>query len=58
LTKTYLWDWSNIDDIGKRHENFVASHLLKFIHWLTDLGFGNYQLHYLRTKDKVGLISS
>lgn len=50
--KTYLWDWSKIDDIGKRHENFVASHLLKFTHWLTDLGFGEYQLHYLRTKDQ------
>lgn len=50
--KTYLWDWSKIDDVGKRHENFVASHLLKFTHWLTDLGFGDYQLHYLRTKDQ------
>lgn len=50
--KTYLWDWSKIDDIGKRHENFVASHLLKFVHWLTDLGYGDYQLHYLRTKDQ------
>jgi predicted AAA+ superfamily ATPase len=50
--KTYLWDWSKIEGIGKRHENFVASHLLKFVHWLTDLGFGNYQLHYLRTKDQ------
>jgi len=50
--KTYLWDWSKIDDKGKRHENFVASQLLKYVHWLTDLGYGDYQLHYLRTKDQ------
>jgi len=50
--KTYLWDWSKIDDVGKRNENFVASHLLKYVHWLSDLGHGQYQLHYLRTKDQ------
>jgi len=50
--KTYLWDWSRIEDTGSKNENFVASHLLKYIHWLTDLGFGQYNLHYLRTKDQ------
>lgn len=50
--KTYLWDWSKIQDIGARNENFIASHLLKYVHWLTDLGHGQYQLHYLRTKDQ------
>lgn len=50
--KTYLWDWSRITDKGARNENFVASHLLKAVHWWTDLGFGQYELHYLRTKDQ------
>lgn len=50
--KVYLWDWSQISDPGARHENLVASHLLKATHWWTDNGWGNYQLHYLRTKDQ------
>jgi len=49
--RTYLWDWSLIEDEGQRAENFVASHLLKAVHWWNDLGHGNFQLHYLRTKD-------
>jgi predicted AAA+ superfamily ATPase len=51
--KLYLWDWSLIDDIGQRHENLVASHLLKAVHFWTDLGMGEYGLYYLRTKDKI-----
>ena len=27
--KIYLWDWSIISDIGKRFENYIATHLLK-----------------------------
>lgn len=50
--KVYLWDWSVIDDFGARLENFVASHLLKAVHWWTDLGLGKYELFYLRDKDK------
>ena len=49
--KTYLWDWSQVTDKGARYENFVASHLLKAVHWWTDMGFAQYELHYLRTKD-------
>ncbi len=49
--RTYLWDWSLIEDAGQRAENFVASHLLKAVQWWSDLGFGNFELHYLRTKD-------
>ena len=50
--KTYLWDWSLIDDSGMRAENFVASHLLKAVHWWNDLGMGDFGLYYLRTKDQ------
>ncbi|OGO96417.1 MAG: hypothetical protein A3F41_03030 [Coxiella sp. RIFCSPHIGHO2_12_FULL_44_14] len=50
--KIYLWDWSDINDIGKRAENFVASHLLKAVHFWTDQGLGNYGLYFLRDKEK------
>ena len=48
--KTYLWDWSLAPEGGARAENFVASHLLKSVHWWTDSGLGDFSLHYLRTK--------
>ncbi len=50
--KFYLWDWGIIDDIGARHENMVACHLLKAVHYWTDMGFGDFGLFFLRTKDK------
>lgn len=50
--KTYLWDWSQIDDTGMRSENLVACHLLKAIHWWNDMGLGDFDLFYLRTKDQ------
>lgn len=50
--KLYLWDWSDVNDIGQRAENFIASHLLKAVHYWTDRGFGNYDLYFLRDKEK------
>ncbi|MBX7066786.1 MAG: ATP-binding protein [Parachlamydiales bacterium] len=50
--KIYLWDWSLVESEGHRYENLVASHLLKAVHFWTDLGLGEYSLHYLRTKDQ------
>lgn len=37
---------------GARIENFVASHLLKAVHWWRDTGLGKYELFYLRDKEK------
>jgi predicted AAA+ superfamily ATPase len=37
MPKAYLWDWSQVLDKGPRFENFVASHLLKKAHFLTDI---------------------
>lgn len=34
--KVYLWDWSEHADQGKKWENFVGSHLLKYCHFLED----------------------
>lgn len=50
--KLYLWDWSLIDNQGQRLENFIASHLLKAVHFWNDRGMGDYGLYYLRTKEK------
>ena len=50
--KYYLWDWSQCEDIGSRNENFIASHLLKATHYWTDQGYGEYQLYFLRDKEK------
>lgn len=50
--KLYLWDWSTVEGEGHRLENFVASHLLKAVHFWTDRGKGTYELYFIRDKDK------
>ncbi|MGD0466236.1 MAG: AAA family ATPase [Gammaproteobacteria bacterium] len=50
--KVYLWDWSDVIELGARCENFVAAHLLKATHCWTDLGLGEYGLYFVRDKDK------
>lgn len=50
--KYYLWDWSLVKDEGARLENFVASHLLKSVDFWTDCGMGEYDLYFLRDKEK------
>jgi len=50
--KWYLTDWSGIDDDGQRAETFVACHLLKAVQTWTDLGFGQFELRYLRDKNQ------
>lgn len=50
--KYYLWDWSLVMDLGVRVENFIASHLLKAVHFWTDYGFGEFDLFFLRDKEK------
>ena len=50
--KWYLRDWSGVSDVGHRHETMVACHLLKAVELWTDLGFGDYDLFYVRNKQK------
>lgn len=50
--KLYLWDWSEIDNEAVRFENLVASHLLKFVHFLEDYEGYRADLYYLRTVEK------
>jgi uncharacterized protein len=50
--KWFLRDWSGIPDDGARAETLVACHLLKAVEGWTDLGFGDFDLRYLRDKQK------
>lgn len=50
--KWFLRDWSGLADGGARAETLVACHLLKAVEGWTDLGFGDFELRYLRDKQK------
>jgi uncharacterized protein len=50
--KWFQRDWSGLADDGARAETLVACHLLKAIEGWTDLGFGDFELRYLRDKQK------
>ena len=50
--KIYLWDWSQIESPGVRFENMVASHLLKYCHFLEDVEGYKMELRFLRDTDK------
>jgi hypothetical protein len=50
--KIYLWDYGAVPDQGARFENLVAGHLLKTCHFWTDTGEGDFELYYLRDKEK------
>lgn len=50
--KWYLRDWSQISDVGKRCETMVACHLLKAVEGWSDLGYGRFDLYYLRDKNQ------
>ena len=48
----YLWDWASVANKGMKHQNLIASHLLKAVHFWTDEGFGLFELWYLRDQQK------
>ena len=50
--KLFLWDWSEIETPGARFENMIASHLLKWAHFLYDYQGYHVELNFLRTIDK------
>lgn len=50
--KIYLWDWREVEEEGPRFENMIASHLLKYSHFLTDTGEASVDLCYLKNKEK------
>lgn len=50
--KLYLWDWSEVTDEAARFKNMIASHLLKSVHYWTDTGLGEFNLCFIRDKEK------
>lgn len=50
--KCYLYDWTPIENPGRRFENLIAMHLLKNVHAWTDLAYGEFELFYIRDKQK------
>lgn len=50
--KWFLRDWSGLADDGARAETMVACHLLKAVEGWTDLGLGDFELRYVRDKQK------
>ncbi len=47
-----IMDWSLVEDRELRVENMIVSHLLKWVHYLTDTGIGQYDLYSVRDKDQ------
>ncbi|HEX9594401.1 MAG TPA: AAA family ATPase [bacterium] len=50
--KVYLYDVLQVDDPAAGRENLTALHLLKACHYWTDLAQGDFELRFLRTKEK------
>lgn len=46
--KLYLWDWTEVEEMGPRFENMVAGHLLKYCHYLEDTQGHKMELRFLR----------
>lgn len=51
LHKVYMWDWTQVEELGFRFENMVASQLLKYCHYLEDTEGYKMELKYLRDTD-------
>ncbi len=51
LKKIYMWDWTQVEEAGFRFENLVASHLLKYCHYIEDTEGHDMELRYLRDTD-------
>lgn len=50
--KLYLYDWARVEDEGARFENLIAGHLLKNVQLWTDAAIGEFDLFYVRDKQK------
>lgn len=50
--KLFMYDWGAVQAEGARWENMIAGHLLKNVHLWTDAAYGEFELFYLRDKQK------
>lgn len=53
--KLYLYDWSEVSNEGAKFENLIASHLLKFVHFLYYYHGYKTELNFIRSSDKKEL---
>lgn len=50
--KLYFYDWTHVADAGARFENFLAMQLKAYCDFVTDGGWAQMDLFYLRDKQK------
>jgi len=50
--KLYFFEWPLVFDGGLRFENFLAVNLLRMAVRFTEIGLGNFDLFYIRDKEK------
>jgi hypothetical protein len=50
--KLFLFDWGLCENEGARWENMISGHLLKNVHLWNDAAMGDFELFYLRDKQK------
>ena len=50
--KHYHYNWAEVKDLGARFENFIAGHLLKWVHFQQDYLGEDVDLYYFRNTDK------
>lgn len=50
--KLFLFDWAAVQKRSARLENLIACHLLKACHFWTDSAQGEFDLFYIRDKEK------
>lgn len=49
--KIYFWDWSELEEVGPKWENFIGGHLLKYCHFHEDTSGEKMELRFLRDTD-------
>ena len=49
--KLFFWDWATAEETPQRFENMVASHLLKYCHFIEDSEGYRMELKFLRDTD-------
>jgi hypothetical protein len=50
--KLYLYNYTEIKEESRRFENMAALELLRCVYSWNEHGYGKFNLHYIRTKDK------
>ncbi len=51
MPKIYFWDWGSVENQGARFENMVASHLLKYCHFLEDSEGEKMEIRFFKDSD-------